>query len=209
MKSIPPVVYLSLSCLLGGCCMYATPDNVDRIEMSEFHPGPWCGIFSGYGTTAEPERAQALYSPVAPSEYGDILCEGRSVGDRASCVNQVVDYFRESRRSGSEGPSNQGPFAVSLNGKLYFGSYRNDPFSGYFRVSNSANGCTGSYNAFLGATDPIFAVRCDDGRTGTAEIVRDREGRNGIGYVAMDDGSKGKIVFGRSAIGSAGVTGNP
>ncbi|MGA7981916.1 MAG: hypothetical protein WCA32_17050 [Chromatiaceae bacterium] len=206
MKGTLPVFSLSLSFLLGGCCMQVKPNEVDRFELSEFRPGPWCGIFSGYGTTAEPERAHALYSPVSPFEFGEILCENRRLEDYASCVNRVVDYYRASREDpAAQGSSNSGPFAAVIDGKLYFGSYRSDPFSGYFRISNDATSCSGSYNAFLGSKDAVFAVRCDDGRTGSAEIVRDREGRSGIGYISMADGTRGKIVFGQPATSPPGA----
>ncbi|MEJ2327098.1 MAG: hypothetical protein P8Y25_09910 [Chromatiaceae bacterium] len=155
--------------------MSVKPYDVDRLELSEYHPGPWCGIFSGYGASTEPARAEAVYSPVAPTEYGEILCENRSVEDYASCLNRVADYYRRFEDAPeTEGSSTSGPFAVVMD----------------------TDSCTGSYNGFFGSKSSVFAVSCDDGRTGTAEIVRDRKGRSGVGYISLTDGSKGKIVFG-------------
>lgn len=197
MKGSLPVVTLCLSSLLGACCMSVKPYNLDRLELTEYHPGPWCGIFSGYGATTEPERARAVYTPVAPAEYGEILCENRSVEDYASCINRVADYYRKFEDTPeTEGSSTSGPFAVVMDGKLYVGSYRTDLFSGSFLVSSRTDSCTGSYNALFGSRTSVFAVSCDDGRTGSAEIVRDRKGRSGIGYLSLTDGTKGTIVFG-------------
>jgi hypothetical protein len=200
MQSSISLFVLAVSVLLSGCCSSVKPDGFDRFEMAEYKPGPTCGIFSGWGTTSMPERAQAFYTPVAPTEYGEILCENRTPEDYATCVNQVVGYLRAGGDTSAEGASaTSGPFAVVMDDRLYLGSYQTDLFSGYFRAASGIKSCTGSYNAFFGANSPVFKVTCDDGRTGTADIVRDRAGRSGIGYVAMNDGTKGKIVFGPAA----------
>jgi hypothetical protein len=200
MKGTIPVVALTLSSLLGGCCAYVKPDEVSWYERSEFKPGPWCGIFSGYGAATEPERSRALYTPVSDYEYGEILCANRSPENYATCVNRVVDFCHNAKDdAAAEAGATSGPFAVALDGKLYYGTYRTDLFSGYFFVSNHGASCRGSYNILFGSKGPVFAVSCDNGRTGTAEIVRSRNGRDGIGYIEMTNGDKGRIVFGRPA----------
>jgi hypothetical protein len=206
MKGSLSVAAMSLSILVGGCCTNVKPYGVDRLELSDYHAGPFCGIFSGFGTTQEPERAEALYTPVVPAEFGEILCENRRLEDYASCVNRVVDYYSNAKVDpAAQGSSTSGPFAAVIGRRVYFGSYRTDLFSGYFRISDDSQSCRGAYNAFYGAEDAVFAVTCDDGRTGTARIVRDREGRSGIGYIAMADGTKGKIVFGVPAESPPGI----
>jgi hypothetical protein len=85
--------------------------------------------------------------------------------------------------------------------EVLFGSYRSDPFSAAFRVSNSQRGCRGSYNALQGSIDATFDVICSNGQRGEADIVLDRDGRSGIGGVYMDDGTPGRIVFGRRVDG--------
>ena len=54
----------------------------------------------------------------------------------------------------------------------------------------------GKYNAVQGDTDAVFDVWCDNGDQGTARMVRDKYGRDGVGVVKLDDGTEGRIVFG-------------
>jgi hypothetical protein len=156
-----------------------------------------CGIFSGWGTTDQPGRSQALYTPVSMEEYARTLCDQVDIEQYATCANRVEKFYRESLdRSPPPGSSTAGPFAFLLNNELYVGSYRSDPFSASFSVSSGGRGCKGSYNAIYGDKDGVFKVWCDDGARGKARMVRDRYGRDGIGVVTMDDGSEGKVVFG-------------
>jgi hypothetical protein len=188
----------ALSLVLGGCCTKLENSGTVAENQewgSDLH---WCGIFSGYGTDQQPERSQALYTPVTSAEYAQLLCENMRMEDYASCMNQVRDFRStpEGRASG-EGSSTSGPFAMQLGGEVYVGSYWGTPFSAAFRVANdSGQACRGDYNALYGSTKAIFDVDCDNGKRGTADIVSDRDGRNGIGYVSMTDGTKGRIVYG-------------
>ena len=70
-------------------------------------------------------------------------------------------------------------------------------------MSNERLVCQGGYDAFAGDTQAVFQVRCNNGLKGKAQIVRDRNGRNGIGGLYMDDGTVGKIVFGPDTLGAA------
>jgi hypothetical protein len=200
MKTMLPLV-LTASLTTAGCCTQIEPDDFARLAGTDRDTNGLCGIFAGWGTLDEPERFQAVYTPVTPAEIGERLCRGVELEDYASCINQTVDYYREvSRERLPRGAATAGPFAMRLDGRLYLGTYDSDPFSAYFRVADDSNTCRGSYSALAGATDAIFDVRCDDGRRGTADIVLDREGRNGIGGVFMDDGTRGDIVFGHGAV---------
>lgn len=188
---------LSASLALAGCCTSIYPPETSRVDGQEWGDTSVCGIFSGWGTTEQPERSEALYTPVSAAEYSRYLCGHIDIKDFATCANRVEEFYRESANDPiSPGSSTSGPFAVLLQDDLMIGSYRSDPFSASFRVSSDRNGCEGSYNAIHGDTEGIFKVSCDNGEAGSARIVRDRYGRDGIGVVIMDDGAEGKIVFG-------------
>jgi hypothetical protein len=189
---------------LAGCCMPPKMDAFSRMDETESRPWGYCGIFSGYGTTEEPERLSAVYTPISVSEYGDLLCGHLAPEDYASCVNRIWDHYRQANREPSEpGDSSSGPFAVVVWGEVFLGSYWSDPFSASFSVSNGRLACRGSYNAFFGDKEAVFDVLCDNGKHGKAQMVRDRSGRNGIGRVYMDDGIVGKVVFGHATVGGA------
>ncbi|NYT01278.1 MAG: hypothetical protein GKC10_00730 [Methanosarcinales archaeon] len=198
MKSVLSVVAL-LSLTLGGCCTKLQPSGSAAAEDQEWGSDlHWCGIFSGYGTSDQPDRSKALYTPVTPTEYAQLLCENVDLEYYASCMNRIKDFARSSSRSSAdEGSSTSGPFAMQIGGDVYVGSYWGTPFESVFRVTDDrGRACRGSYSAFFGSTEPVFEVVCDNGNRGRADIVSDRDGRNGIGYVAMGDGTKGRIVYG-------------
>jgi hypothetical protein len=196
MKSALPTILFS-SVMLVGCCTSTYPPETGRIDMQEWGDTSVCGIFSGWGTREEPERSEAVYTPVTVSEYSRYVCGLVDIEDYATCANRVETHYLDTLETGTPpGSSTSGPFAVLLDNEIYVGSYRSDPFSGSFRVSNGTNGCKGSYNAISGDAGPVFKVWCDNGERGTARMVPDRYGRDGIGVVMMDDGTEGTIVFG-------------
>ena len=198
-NTLPLLLIASLTA--AGCCTRLEQDEFSRLTGTDRQTSDLCGIFSGWGTLEEPERFQAVYTPVTPVEIGERICRGVDLEDYASCINQTVEHYREvSRGISAAATSNTGPFAMQLNGRLYLGTYDSDPFSAYFRVSDGTDACRGSYSALAGATEARFDVLCDDGRRGWADIVLDRKGRNGIGGVYMDDGTQGDIVFGEGAV---------
>jgi hypothetical protein len=196
MKSALSAV-LSASVLLAGCCTSTYPPEEGRIDMQEWGDTSVCGIFSGWGTREQPQRSEALYTPVTLDEYSKDLCSTVDIEDYATCANRVEEYYRDSLQSTeAPGSATSGPFAVLLENELYVGSYWSDVFSASFRVASDGKSCRGSYNALYGDKDKVFKVWCDNGRRGTARIVSDRYGRDGIGVVIMDDGTEGKIAYG-------------
>ena len=202
MKAALPAVLLA-GLALAGCCTSTSPPQTERIYMQEGGDTSVCGIFSGWGTRVQPERSEAVYTPVTIEEYADDLCAQVDIEHYATCANRMDEFYRDSLESDTQpGRSTSGPFALLLGGEMYLGTYRSDPFSASFRVSSDGDSCTGSYNAIFGDKDAIFKVRCDNGMQGTARIVRDRNGRDGIGVVRMDDGTRGNIVFGPRTVGS-------
>ena len=197
----------SAGLLLSGCCTRPATDDFSRFDGTGPQHSGMCGIFSGFGTTDAPERWTAVYSPAGVSEYGDLLCGHLEPEEYATCVNDIWDHYRRSeRRTPEPGESTSGPFAVVVWGEVFLGSYRSDPFSAGFRVSNDRLSCRGADNAFLGSANAVFDVYCDNGKRGKADIVLDRDGRNGIGQVIMDDGTVGKVVFGHATVGGALAT---
>ncbi|MGD8207166.1 MAG: hypothetical protein PVH47_03715 [Thiohalocapsa sp.] len=143
-----------------------------------------------------------LFTDVAPLEYARVLCARIPLQERHGCMTSVLRHHRDHRDRERE-PSDvvNGPFVMVLGQDLYRGSYVSEPFAAAFTVSNGFRVCRGRYNAFAGDTRAVFAVRCDDGSRGTANIILDRSGANGIGEVSMDDGTSGQIVFGYTAVG--------
>ena len=198
------VLALLISLGISGCCTRQQIDDWTRFEGTAGKSSGFCGIFSGFGTKDEPERLSAVYTPVGVGEYGELLCGHLEPEDYATCVNRIWAHWREAQRETPQpNESTSGPFAVVVWDEIFLGSYRSDPFSASFRVSNDRLSCTGSYSALFGKQRPVFDVHCDNGTQGEAEIVLDRTGSNGIGRVYMDDGTEGKIVFGHQTVGGA------
>ena len=145
--------------------------------------------------------AGGLFTRMSSLDYARLICEPVAIDDFATCVNGMLDVYEnpvDTRFPPAQASS--GPFMVMLGGNTYYGWYRSHPFAADFRVSDGRTLCRGGYNAFVGSVDTVFAVECDDGRSGTARIVRDASGRNGVGTVTMSDGAVGRIVFGRDAL---------
>jgi hypothetical protein len=142
-----------------------------------------------------------LFTRMSSLDYARLICEPVAIEDYATCVNGMLDAYANPTES--EFPPEQatsGPFMVMLGAHTYYGWYRSQPFRGDFRVSDGRTICRGGYNAFAGSFDTDYSVECDDGRRGTAQIVRDAGGRNGVGTLTMSDGGVGRIVFGRGAL---------
>jgi hypothetical protein len=163
---------------------------------------PILPILLGACGLVPPNHLGGIGATVSPIDYGRRLCAHLDPESYSSCVSQVLD---ESDRSQPgrlpPGDSTSGPFAVMMDGEVYIGDYRSSPFAADFSVSNGRNGCRGGYNAFTGSADAVFDVYCDDGRSGWADIIRASDGRNGIGKIALDDGTEGSIVFGHLPLG--------
>ncbi|MBK1700292.1 hypothetical protein [Thiococcus pfennigii] len=142
---------------------------------------------------------------VEPMDYARTLCETVPRAEFSTCASRVLDHYRASARMTDTpfGYSTSGPFAMVIADQLYLGRYRSDPFAAAFEAAHDGEVCRGHYDAGAGSFDAILAVRCDDGRTGTADLVLDQGGRNGIGTVQFDDGTRGRIVFGHGAAGAA------
>lgn len=157
-------------------------------------------LIAGCASSTDPTDTR-LFTRVGAMDYARMLCKGAAMEDYATCVNGMLLVYEEPRETVfPPEQTTSGPFLVLLGGRNYYGWYRSHPFAADFRVSDGLTICRGAYNAFAGSADAVFAVRCDDGRRGTATTVRDMSGANGIGAIVMADGSQGRIVFGRDAL---------
>jgi hypothetical protein len=164
----------------------------------------WAVSSAGCSSNAVTRDYNLVYTEVDPLEYARILCSGIDMQDQHTCLTSVMEHNKEMRdRDLTPDEVVNGPFVVVLRDDLYRGNYVSQPFASAFTVSNGRNICRGRYNAFAGDTKAIFKVICDDGSRGTANIMLDTGGRNGVGEVTMDDGTRGQIVFGHAAVGGA------
>lgn len=156
-----------------------------------------CGVFSA-------GNMGGIATRVTPERYGEALCGGVELEAYPGCLSTVLDYFEVPRANPGPGESTSGPFAVAMGEALYLGNYSSiPPFSASFYVSDGVNVCRGSYDVLTGSRDALFDVYCDDGRAGWADIILDMSGSAGIGKLALDDGTKGEIVFGYAPLGRA------
>lgn len=169
-------------------------------------------LFSGYilllssGCSTNPANRDynMLYTDIDPLEYARILCRRISMQDRHTCLTSVIQHYHDTvDQELTPEQVVSGPFVVVLQDDLYRGNYVSQPFAAAFTVSNGVNVCRGRYNAFAGDTEAVFKVFCDDGSRGSANIMLDQRGRNGIGVLQMNDGTRGDIVFGYTAVGGA------
>jgi hypothetical protein len=159
-------------------------------------------LTAGCGGNKAERDYDLLFTDVEPIEYARILCRGIEMQDQHTCMTSVLAHYRSTRYFDPD-PSQvtNGPFVVVFDDDLYRGTYVSQPFASAFTVSNGFNICRGRYNAFAGDTRADFAVHCDDGSTGFANIMLDIDGRNGVGELELYDGRRGEIVFGYRAVG--------
>jgi hypothetical protein len=159
-------------------------------------------LTAGCGGNTGQRDYNLLFTDVQPIEYARILCRGIDMQDQHTCMTSVLQHYRDGRYDEPD-PSQvtDGPFVVVFEDDLYRGTYVSNPFASAFTVSNGYNICRGRYNAFAGDIKADFFVRCDDGSTGTANIILDIDGRNGVGEFNFYDGRRGEIVFGYRAVG--------
>jgi hypothetical protein len=165
---------------------------------------------SGCGSSDERDELDFSYAfvRVKPIEYARILCKRVPLVQRHSCMTRVVAHYRDNvNRDLPPDEVTGGPFVAFIDDRLYRGSYRSDPFSAGFSVTDEVSTCRGHYSAPAGDVRPIFQVRCNDGRKGRAQIVLDQSGRNGRGLIEMLDDrgevrSSDDIVFGVAAAGA-------
>lgn len=154
--------------------------------------------------TAAAGMAVSACTMVEPIDYANTLCETLPREEYSACASAVLEHYRKRsyQTDLDPGESTSGPIAMVTAQRLYQGHYTSNPFAAYFQVVSESETCRGSYSAVHGSKQAILDVACDDGRRGTADLVLDQTGRNGIGTVAFDDGSVGRIVFGHGAAGA-------
>jgi hypothetical protein len=159
-------------------------------------------LVAGCGGHVGERNYDLLFTNVEPLEYARILCRGIPMRDQHTCMTSVLQHYHDSRWDEPD-PSEVtgGPFVLVFADDLFRGTYVSNPFISAFAVSNGAERCHGRYDAFAGDTRADFRVHCDDGSTGLANIILDTDGRNGVGVLDLNDGRRGRIVFGHRAVG--------
>ena len=159
-----------------------------------------CASVAGCASDAD-SSDQGLFTWVSSLDYAKRVCRNADLDDSATCINRMLAVYQypEDHAFPPE-QSTSGPFLITLSGRNYYGWYRSMPFRADFRASDGFTTCRGSYSAFVGDLDAVFAVSCDDGRRGSATVIHGQDGRNGIGTITMSDGDIGHIVFGRNAL---------
>jgi hypothetical protein len=156
---------------------------------------------AGCGSDNGERNYNLIYSDIKPIEYARIQCRLVDMEDRHTCLTGALQHYRAvSRDPIPRDQVTQGPMIAVLREELYRGSYVSYPFSAAFTLSNGRNVCRGRFNAFAGDKMSIYRVRCDDGSTGTANLVLDASGANGLGLAEMDDGARVDIIFGPAAV---------
>ncbi|QGU32025.1 hypothetical protein [Thermochromatium tepidum] len=152
-----------------------------------------------------PGHFGSFVTSVTPDAYGQRLCRHLDLEDYSACLSEVLEYFE--KPSPNDLPyghhSNAGPIALVLDRRVYLGRYDGSPLVTSFHVTHGNQFCQGGYDAFAGSTDAILAVWCSDGRRGRADLTSALDGRNGIGLLELEDGTRAEIVFGYTALGQA------
>lgn len=152
---------------------------------------------------APPGQRGSLVQSITPDEYGERLCRHLDLEEYSACLSEVLEYFEthQSNTLADGRNSTSGPIALILERQVYLGQYAISPLAARFRVTRGQQWCEGSYNAMTGSADAIHRVVCSDGRRGQAELTSDLDGRNGIGELILDDGTRADLVFGYRALG--------
>ncbi len=158
-------------------------------------------ILTGCSTDTSERDYNLVFSDIQPMDYARIQCRLVPMEDRHTCLTTSLQHYRDVTRDPI--PRDQvtrGPMVAVLRDEMYRGSYISYPLSAAFTLSNGRNVCRGRFNAFAGDKMSIYRVRCDNGATGSANLVLDITGANGLGIFEMDDGTRGQIIFGPAAV---------
>lgn len=142
-----------------------------------------------------------VFSDIKPMDYARIQCRLVPMEDRHTCLTTSLQHYRDVMLEPI--PRNQvtqGPMVAIVGEEMYRGRYVSYPFRAAFTLSNGRNICRGRFDAFAGDKMTIYRVRCDNGATGTANLVLDISGSNGLGIAEMDDGTRAEIIFGTAAV---------
>ena len=99
----------------------------------------------------------------------------------------------------SGGCSIRSPVEVVSGREVLCGHALSTVASGTFEVRNGLLACSGAYNPLDPSQLLVVPVRCDDGRTGMATVFRDRSRTAGTGTIILNDGDRGRFIFGSPA----------
>ncbi len=91
------------------------------------------------------------------------------------------------------------PAIVKLpNDVVLVGDTKASMTEGSFSVSDlyGTLTCSGTYNPMDSHPTIKVTIKCSDGRTGTAQVTRDKSGLAGAGNAVMSDGTIANVAFG-------------
>jgi len=142
-----------------------------------------------------------VFSEIKPMDYARIQCRLIPIEDRHTCLTTSIQHYKDVMMDPiPRDQVTQGPMVAVVGEEIYRGRYVSNPFVAAFTLSGGWNICRGRFDAFAGDKMTIYDVYCDNGATGTANLVLDVSGSNGLGIIEMDDGTRGDIVFGPAAV---------
>jgi len=156
---------------------------------------------AGCSSDTSDRNYDLIFADIKPIDYARIQCRLIPIEDRHTCLTTSIQHYRDVMMEPiPRDQVTQGPMVAVVGEEIYRGRYVSNPFSAAFTVSSGYNVCRGRFDAVAGETRTIYDVYCDNGATGSANLVLDSSGSNGLGIVEMDDGTRGEIVFGPAAV---------
>jgi len=85
---------------------------------------------------------------------------------------------------------------TSSDGRNWAGTYTASMSAGVFDMKSAGVNCKGSYDPADFAKRLRMTFTCSDGRTGSADVVRDNDAKGGSGTVTFSDGISGTLSYG-------------
>lgn len=87
---------------------------------------------------------------------------------------------------------------TTSTGEQFYGQATASLSEGKFEVTNAAGViCSGTYDQFSRARELSVPFTCTDGRSGTINIMRDKDLMGGVGTGLFADGTTGTFRFGK------------
>lgn len=90
---------------------------------------------------------------------------------------------------------------VTSTGETFRGSATASASAGTFEMTGSSGvQCSGTYDQFSTAKRLTIPFKCTDGKSGSADLVRDNDLVGGEGSITFSDGTTGTIKYGKKRV---------